>query len=307
MLSAMAAPPNDARASVGGPTSAARIALVALVAALAGWLGGRSSVRGGGQPAGEAKPIASGSAGASAVASVPPPDRAPSGARPASSVSGSPPDRLALAASGDIDALKELDKRSHTERTVAEALALAAGHAELARREAETLGRDLALDASLWSDRTTIAHAYRLALDPAVAPEMLRIFAETDSPIAADLLFDLATRGEPGGRLTLLADDLLLGPAARREATKALAVALDLRAAAECWQVAALLPRVLTDADDRSRSFLDGFEKEAGCGPKRADDCFACLRTEPARAAFAEARAAAASRAYERPWATQKR
>lgn len=215
----------------------------------------------------------------------------------------SAPSLLELARSGDLGALKQLELRSAHDRTIEEALALAEGHATLAKRDALRLLADLERDPSLFEDRSTMAYTYRLALDVDAAPTLLAGLARLTHPTAADLLYDLATRGEPGARLVLLADDLLLGPAVRAEVSKPLAIALELRAVRSCPALRALLPRVTSDGDGRAAPLLERFRSRAGCGPKNKDDCFPCLRDEPASGAFEAAAKAVSERGFRAPWA----
>jgi hypothetical protein len=220
----------------------------------------------------------------------------------ASASSAAEPSLLDAARAGDLRALKTLELRAAEARTPDEALAIAAGHATLARLDAARLVADLRRDPKLLSDKSTMAYAYRLALDPEVAPDLLAGLAGLEDPLVADLLYDLAARSEPGSRLHLLSMDLLLGPAVRREAGEALAITLDLRAAVTCERAAALLPRATKSADERAVPHLERFGVEKGCGPKNEDDCFACLRGDAPKKALEEALTAAKDRKLEPPW-----
>lgn len=209
------------------------------------------------------------------------------------------------ASHGDLAALKALEARAPAERSVDESLALEAGHAALARDEARRLAEDVAATPALLDDPGATSHVARLALDPVVAPTLLGGLAPVPHPVVPDLLFDLAQRGEPGARAALLADDLLLG-VARGRASPALAIALDVRAARSCERVSALLPRVTELADDRVLALLERVDVRTGCGPKRADDCWTCLRGGEAEEALAEARTAR-ERRFVAPWSAEAR
>jgi hypothetical protein len=77
---------------------------------------------------------------------------------------------------------------------------------------------------------------------------------------------------------TELARALLYSADMRPKASSALGVALDLRAAETCPQYQAILPKALTDGDRRALHLLAKLNAKRGCGPKKTDDCFACLR-----------------------------
>ncbi len=220
----------------------------------------------------------------------------------AASVRAAEPSALERAAAGDLHALKVLEMKSAIERTPEEALAISAGHAALARADATRLAEDLSSDPKLFQDRGTMAYLYRLALDPDVAPTLLGALARLEDPVVADLLFDLVDRGEPGARLVLLAEDLLRGPAVLPEASKPLTLILDLRSAKTCERASVLLPRANAVGDERATALLERFRVKAGCGPKRADDCFPCLRDPPIEKTLEEAIAATKTRRFSPVW-----
>ena len=272
------------------------IGLVLGAAVLAGAIGffaGSSREAPPSPPASPSGPSPSPMGSSAAPAPVPP---------PSASASAPTPSLLDAARAGDLHALKTLELRPAEARTPDEALALAAGQAALARRDAARVVDDLRREPKLMSDKSTMGYAYRLALDPEVAPDFLAGLAALDDPLIADLLYDLVARSEAGSRLHLLAIDLLLGPAVRTEASESLAITLDLRAANACERVAALLPRATKSADERAVPHLERFRVEKGCGPKDQDDCFACLRNEPLKKALEDAIAAATERKQAPPW-----
>jgi hypothetical protein len=64
----------------------------------------------------------------------------------------------------------------------------------------------------------------------------------------------------------------------RPKASPALAVALELRTAESCEQYRAILPEALKVGDRRAVHLLTKLNAKRGCGPKKNEDCFACLR-----------------------------
>ena len=51
-----------------------------------------------------------------------------------------------------------------------------------------------------------------------------------------------------------------------------------MRTAESCEQYKALLPKALKDGDRRSAPPLLKLNNKRGCGPKKREDCYACLR-----------------------------
>ena len=286
-------------------TPKARVTVGVFAALALGWVGGRwtaPSARSGSANEGQPSPSSNGS---DPTTPTIPPSVASTAESPIESASSAAPGQAELvtrARAGELDALKTLDERTASARTIDESLALEAGHAALARADAATLAADLARDPKLLSDTSTMAYAYRLAFDASAAPALLGGIASIEDPGAPDFLYDLAKRGEPGSRLTLLAGDLLHGAAVRKRASRALAIALDLEQARACAVLLSLTPRIEADADDRALPMLARLSDTTGCGPKNQDDCLPCLRTNDAKAKLSRAHDAAKSRQFAPPW-----
>ncbi|MBL8739554.1 MAG: hypothetical protein JNK04_00625 [Myxococcales bacterium] len=212
------------------------------------------------------------------------------------------PTEIELVRRGDLGAMKRLERRPLADRTMDELLALTDGRAELARIDALRIVSDLATNAELRRDPSTLAYAAKLSLDPAAAPSLISGFVAIGDAGLLDFVHDLGVRGDPAARLPLLVHDALRIRAHRAKASKALSVLLDLEDAELCWQIANQLPRAAADADARASALLDRFALEKGCGPKKLDDCFPCLR-EPANAdALQKAKEAATARKFDAFW-----
>jgi len=133
------------------------------------------------------------------------------------------------------------------------------------------LGRDPALQKDL----------LRFADDARTSADALSAMAALDSSTGADLLYEVWTRTPVRTDTTDLARAFVYSTDVRPKATPALAVALDLRLAESCQQYKALLPKALKDGDRRSTHLLLKLSGKHGCGPKKRDDCYACLREQP--------------------------
>lgn len=214
---------------------------------------------------------------------------------------------LARAERGELEALKRVELRAQSERGIDEARALVLGHAELTRRDGVRLVEDLGRDASLWKDRATLARLVELARDPSVAPDVLAALARTGHPTAADLLDALRLDFPAGSRLGLYAGDLLYSAEVRRTWSEPLRVSIELSQVAGCPRVLALLERAAEKADERALGALERLGAESGCGPKRSEDCYPCLRDAERTKELVAAREAARSRVFERAWVLPKR
>ena len=93
-----------------------------------------------------------------------------------------------------------------------------------------------------------------------------------------DILYDLATT--PGVRRDVkkAASGALYTMAAQNAASPALKVLFALEHAGTCQEKLALLPRAESDADARSLPLLTSMRSSVGCGKKRRNDCYPCMR-----------------------------
>jgi hypothetical protein len=304
-------------ASKPGPSKPGAMQYLAFVAAAAiGWISGRGSALV--VPPGSFERVAP-TATPSAAAQVEAP--ALTGAEAPSLVastvaSGDPgvfegagvsAELLARAERGELEALKRIELRARTERSIADARALVLGHAELTRRDGVRLVEDLERDASLWKDRATLARLVELARDPAVAPDVLAALARTGHPTAADLLHELRLDFPKGARLALYAEDLLFSAELRPKWSDALRMAIELYEVQGCPKALTLIDRARERADDRALGAFGRLVEREGCGPKRRDDCYPCLRDPEHERALIDAREAARSRVFERAWVLPKR
>ena len=98
------------------------------------------------------------------------------------------------------------------------------------------------------------------------------------NPISADLIYEVWTGTTARSTATDLARSLIYSKEVRAKASKALAVALDLRDADTCEKSRDLLARANGKGDRRSFSLLNKMTRKYGCGPAKRQDCYACLR-----------------------------
>ena len=232
------------------------------------------------------------------VASAAPSAVAASAAAP-SAVSSAATEPSSSLASPSLADLKRLEQNV---RSIDDALHLAQGHRLRAEEDARALIADLRANPSLREDASTLAYAYKLALDPDVSPIILAGLAEFPSPTIADFLDDLARRGDPGARLVLLARDLRDLPQLVAVHSPPLRLALELERVRSCGQALALLPRVQKTGDSRSMASMVRFGRITGCGPKGRDDCFPCLREKVQRSLLEEATLTCQSHWFKAPW-----
>jgi hypothetical protein len=177
--------------------------------------------------------------------------------------------------------LAELEGRSPESLSASELVKLAEGRAERQRDAAKSLRDKVEDEAGLIKDKAVQDDLLRMAADSETARDALAAMTEAEAPIGPDLLYEVWTGTTAKTDATELARALVYSKDIRPKASPALAVALDLRVAEKCEQFKAVLPRALKDGDRRVLHLLTKLTAKRGCGPKKNEDCYACLR-EPA-------------------------
>jgi hypothetical protein len=186
------------------------------------------------------------------------------------------------ASTGDHAAMTELEAIAQGERTAAEWMGLARGHAELGHGRAALTAfrRAVHLDPSLAKDPAMLRFVRRAVDDDETEKAALDLAAGPLGAPGADLLYDVSTSksGQKKDEPPQLARSLLERDEVRGHVSKALSIALELRKTTRCDEMKKLLPRAAEDADERSVRSLTALTSRRGCGFLSLSDCFSCLR-----------------------------
>jgi hypothetical protein len=174
----------------------------------------------------------------------------------------------------------ELESKPPGTLSVTELLRLNAGRAERKRREVEALSQKLRDQADLVKDEALQAQLLRSAADPDTADTALAVMAQARSTVGPDLLYQVWTNPTVASGTAELARSLLYSREVRPNASPALSAALQLRAADSCEAIKAALPQASSDADRRSLASLGKLNLRRGCGAKKNEDCYPCLRAD---------------------------
>jgi hypothetical protein len=177
--------------------------------------------------------------------------------------------------------VEELEARPVESLSATELLRVADGRAQRRLTAARALAAKLEQEPALSGEKSTQVELLRLARDGETAREGLGALARLKSPLGADLLYEVWTGTAVHTDATELARALVYSSDVREHASAALAVALDLRVAEGCEAFKTVLPRALKDGDRRALGQLTKLVAKRGCGPKKNEDCYACLRGEP--------------------------
>lgn len=174
--------------------------------------------------------------------------------------------------------ITELEAKPPGSLSARELVLLADARSERERGAASALRQKVEANPALASDSNVQNELLRFANDDRTARDALAAMAALEPPVGADLLYEVWTRTPERSDTTELARALLYSADLRPKTSPALAVALALRAAESCEQYRAILPEALKLGDRRAVHLLTKLNVKRGCGPKKNEDCFACLR-----------------------------
>jgi hypothetical protein len=202
---------------------------------------------------------------------------APSSAPAVPAVPAAP--RTADETSNDAERARALEGKPADSLSVQELLLLNRGKAQKKRDQVRELSEKLKRDPSGLRDAALQAELLRFANDPDTSSDALAVMAQIPSPVGPDLLFELWTRPGTPRATAELAHALLMNREVRASASPALNVALELRSAVSCEAFQAALPRAQSDGDRRALAPLAKLTSRRGCGEKKNEDCYGCLRS----------------------------
>ncbi len=148
------------------------------------------------------------------------------------------------------------------------------------QEKADALATKLASSPDLAQDLAIQTELLALAADPLTARRALAAMTKLNGSLGPDLLYEVWTGTPARNDTTELARSLVYSKDVSAKASPALAVALELRSAETCEEQAAILPKAAASADRRSVHLLTKLLAKRGCGPKKTEDCFACLRAQ---------------------------
>ena len=189
-----------------------------------------------------------------------------------------PGDLESRATSGEPDAMRRLEVAPSSERTASQVVALAKGRAAARRKELVALADDLRSDLPLSADEKALGKMWPYAEDGQTATEALAVLATLHTPMAADLLHEIATSAACGAETREVARNLIHSKDVKDAASEALVVALDLELATRCEEIEAVLRRVREHGDTRSLAPLKELSVRACCGSMGRLDCCPCSR-----------------------------
>jgi hypothetical protein len=191
-----------------------------------------------------------------------------------------PPSLAERVTSGAADARKELEARPMEARTAEEATALAYARASDKKTEINDLKRKITLVPKIVNeDKPTASRIKELSSDREVATAMLSMLVSLPGNVGTDLLYSLFRDMKAESENANFAEQLLYSKDVRPKLSPPLAALLDVRRAEKCEPALGFLKVLKAEGDRRALPSLMRFYNKRGCGDKKLDDCWKCLRS----------------------------
>ena len=163
-------------------------------------------------------------------------------------------------------------------------LSLELAHTALVNKDYVTavggVGRTLNLDPRLSDSKQMASILFQTAQVKAASDATFALLFGPMGKHGPDIAYDLAATEVVKLWVRKRADQGLRSAAFAPLASPELSIAVALRFATTCPQRYDLLPRAQEIGDERALGYLNLYKVSTGCGPRKKDDCYACLRAD---------------------------
>jgi hypothetical protein len=197
---------------------------------------------------------------------------------PVAPSASAPPTLLERAAAGDYKKQDTLNERAPSDRSAEETIALHTGRSKNKSLALEGFAAEIQKKADLLKEKEQLERLKDFFYDRETTNQAASVIVALPGNFAADLLYELWTGKKGRDESTILAEELVYSKDVRENASAELKTALDLRDVEECEQAKQLVQAANDHGDRRSVHLLAKFNNKWGCGPKKRDDCWECLR-----------------------------
>jgi hypothetical protein len=189
------------------------------------------------------------------------------------------PDELAEAKSGGPDAFEALLAKYPKDANVAVEMAREAAAKKDYAAAVAAVGRALTIAPSFQKDARVASLAFQTAQVKSSSDAAFALLQGPMGARGADIAYDLVTTPNVRPWVQSRAETFLQSPAFERIATPNLRAIVKLRYSAGCDEKKSLLADVKKLSDERALFELVPLQDRTGCGARKKDDCYPCLRT----------------------------
>jgi len=189
------------------------------------------------------------------------------------------PDELAEAKAGGQKAYEALLEKYPRDPNIAVELARDLATKKNYSGAVGAVGRALSIDASFQNNAQIASLVFQTAQVKASSDAAFALLEGAMGSRGADIAYDLVTTPNVRGWVQSRAETFLQSPAYDKVATPGLRAIVKLRYSAGCDEKKALLADVKKNSDERALFELVPLQDKSGCGARKKDDCYPCLRT----------------------------
>jgi eukaryotic-like serine/threonine-protein kinase len=141
------------------------------------------------------------------------------------------------------------------------------------------VGRALSIDVAFQNNSHVASLVFQTAQVKASSDAAFALIEGAMGPRGADIAYDLVTTPNVRPWVQSRAETFLQSPAFEKVATPNLRAIVKLRYSAGCDEKRALLASLKKESDERALFELVPLQDKSGCGARKKDDCYPCLRT----------------------------
>ncbi len=182
------------------------------------------------------------------------------------------------ATSLDAAAVKAIESMPADQRTAEHVVALTRAQSVEKIKAIRELVHKIELVPKVLELKENMKTLRQWANDTEVADDLMLEIAALPGPTGPDLLYTLGPAVSKKSEPATLAEQVLYSKDVRAKASPGLSILLELRREESCERVLKLLDTVKAQGDRRSFGLLAQLNNKNGCGPKKGDDCWPCLR-----------------------------
>jgi serine/threonine protein kinase len=213
---------------------------------------------------------------ASAGGSAAPPD-APR--KPAKEGPFARPDELSEAKAGGLKAYEALLEKYPKDPNIPIEMAREMAAKKNYPGAVGAVGRALSIDAAFQNNSHVASLVFQTAQVKSSSDAAFALLEGAMGSRGADIAYDLVTTPNVRPWVQTRAETFLQSPAFEKVATPGLRAIVKLRYSAGCDEKKTLLSSLKKDSDERALFELVPLQDKSGCGARKKDDCYPCLRT----------------------------
>jgi serine/threonine-protein kinase len=141
------------------------------------------------------------------------------------------------------------------------------------------IGRAISIDGRFQNNAQVASLVFQTAQVKVSSDASFALIEGAMGSRGADIAYDLVTTSNVRPWVQTRAETFLQSPAFEKVATPSLRAIVKLRYSAGCDEKKALLPDLKKSSDERALFELVPLQDKTGCGARKKDDCYPCLRT----------------------------